>query len=92
MDAGVIIPGQTLFGESIRFRHGLVRQAAYDLLLRKQRKNLHAKIAETLIGQFPSIAENRPHLIALQWIQADQPEKAISYWIKAGQLETERSA
>jgi class 3 adenylate cyclase/tetratricopeptide (TPR) repeat protein len=92
LDAGIIVPSHTIFGESIRFRHGLVREAAYDLLLRRQRKTLHNKIAETVTDRFPDLVENRPHMLAIQWFHAEQLEKAVAYWLRAGQLETDRSA
>ena len=92
LDAGVIVPSRTIFGDSIRFRHGLVREAAYDLLLRRQRKSLHAKIANTVEKQFPDLVENRPHMSAIHWFQAEEYEKAVFYWTRAGQIETERSA
>ena len=92
LDAGVIVASRTIFGDSIRFRHGLVREAAYDLLLRRQRKSLHAKIADTVEKQFPDLVENRPHMSAIHWYQAEEYEKAVFYWTRAGQIETERSA
>jgi hypothetical protein len=48
------------------FKHALVRDAAYSTLLREPRRALHARIAETLEGQFPEISENQPELLARQ--------------------------
>ena len=44
------------------FKHALVQDAAYGTLLREPRRALHARIAETLEGQFAEIAENQPEL------------------------------
>ncbi len=41
------------------FKHALVQDAAYGTLLREPRRALHARIAETLEGQFADIAESQ---------------------------------
>ena len=38
------------------FKHALVRDAAYDSLLRATRQRYHARIAEVLVARFPEIA------------------------------------
>jgi predicted ATPase len=45
------------------FKHSLVQDAAYGTLLRERRRALHARIAETLEGQFAEIAESQPVLL-----------------------------
>lgn len=92
LDAGVFEPGRSLFGEAIRFRHGLVCDAAYELLLRRQRKGLHLQIAQTLSESFQPIVDARPHIAAYHWNKADVPIKAIELWARAGQLANNRSA
>src|SRR5262249_29171680 len=44
------------------FKHALVRDAAYDTLLRGRRQQLHAQIAATLKRQFPNIVAAQPQL------------------------------
>ena len=46
------------------FKHALVQDAAYGTLLGEPKRELHARIAETLEGQFPEIAESQPELLA----------------------------
>jgi predicted ATPase len=41
------------------FKHALVQDAAYSTLLREPRRALHARIAQTLEGQFSEIAKSR---------------------------------
>ena len=57
IDAGLLfrqgVPPQATY----LFKHALVRDAAYGTLLREPRRALHARIAETLEGQFAEIAE-----------------------------------
>jgi hypothetical protein len=74
------------------FKHALVQDAAYGTLLREPRRALHARIAETLEGQFTDIAENQPELLAHHCTEAGQTEKAAGLWDKAGQRSLERSA
>jgi predicted ATPase len=74
------------------FKHALVQDAAYGTLLRERRRAPHARIAETLEGQFAEIAESRPELLARHCTEAGLIEKAAGLWGKAGQRSLERSA
>ena len=74
------------------FKHALVQDAAYGTLLREPRRALHARIAETLEGQFSEIAENQPELAARHYAEAGLIEKAALLWGKAGQRSMARSA
>ena len=74
------------------FKHALVQDAAYGTLLREPRRALHARIAETLEGQFAEIAESQPELLARHCTEAGLIEKAAGLWGKAGQRSLERSA
>jgi predicted ATPase len=77
---------------SYLFKHALVQDAAYSTLLRDPRRALHARIAETVEGQFSAIAESRPELLAHHWTEAGLIEKAARLWGKAAQRSLERSA
>ena len=70
----------------------LQASAAYGTLLREPRRALHARIVETLEGQFAEIAETRPELLARHATEAGQIEKAAFLWGKAGQRSLDRSA
>ena len=74
------------------FKHALVQDAAYGTLLREPRRALHARIAETLEGQFADIAETQPELLARHWTEAGLIEKAAGLWGKAGQRSLARAA
>jgi tetratricopeptide (TPR) repeat protein len=74
------------------FKHALVQDAAYGTLLREPRRTLHARIAETLEGGFPDIAENQPEILARHCTEAGLIEKAAHLWGKAGQRSSGRSA
>jgi class 3 adenylate cyclase/tetratricopeptide (TPR) repeat protein len=75
-----------------RFKHTLVQDAAYDSLLRGQRQLLHARIAGVLDEKFPNVAATAPETLAHHYGEAGVPDKAASYWTKAGRLSLQRSA
>jgi predicted ATPase len=74
------------------FKHALVQDAAYSTLLRARRQQLHGRIVTTLEKQFPEVVEAQPALIAHHSTEAELSEKAIGYWLKAGQQAVARSA
>jgi predicted ATPase len=74
------------------FKHALVQDAAYGTLLRELRRALHARIVETIEGQFSDVAESEPELLARHCTEAGLIEKAALLWGKAGQRSVERSA
>ena len=77
---------------SYLFKHALVQDAAYGTLLREPRRTLHARIAETLEGEFAEIAESQPELLARHCTEAGLIEKAANLWGKAGQRALARAA
>jgi class 3 adenylate cyclase/predicted ATPase len=74
------------------FKHALVRDAAYESLLRSTRQQLHTRIATVLEEQFPGTAEAQPELVAHHFTAAGLHAQAVGYWHKAGQRATQRSA
>ena len=74
------------------FKHSLVQDAAYSMLLREPRRALHARIAETIESQFAEIAERQPELLARHCTEAGMVEKAATLWGRAGHRALERSA
>jgi class 3 adenylate cyclase/tetratricopeptide (TPR) repeat protein len=77
---------------SYLFRHALIRDAAYDSLLRTDRQTLHRMIAAVLRDKFADLVETEPEMAAYHLSQSGTPDEAIPYWEKAGQLATLRAA
>ena len=71
------------------FKHALVRDAAYESLLKSSRQLLHARIMEVLEQSFP---DTPPEVIARHAEEAGAPEKAVDYWQQAGERARQRSA
>lgn len=74
------------------FKHALVRDAAYQSLLRKHRQELHAKIAIALETDFPQTIEAQPELVASHFDDAGLFGRSVGYWLQAGLLAAGRSA
>ena len=75
------------------FRHPLLRETAYQSLLKSRRQQYHRQIAEVLQDGSRSMSDGfQPELVAYHYTEAGLPEKAIHYWQHAGHRALERSA
>ena len=74
------------------FKHALVQDAAYSTLLRSRRQQLHGRVAATLENHFVEVVAAQPELIAHHYGEAGLNEKAVDYWLRAGQQAVARSA
>jgi hypothetical protein len=74
------------------FKHALVRDAAYESLLRRTRQQFHARLADAMRAHFPDDVAEQPELIAHHLVGAGQETQAIDYWETAGQRALSRSA
>jgi class 3 adenylate cyclase/tetratricopeptide (TPR) repeat protein len=74
------------------FKHALVRDAAYDSLLKSRRQELHAKIARVIEARFPHVATTEPEVLAHHLTEAGLAEAAIPLWQAAGELALKRMA
>ena len=77
---------------SYMFKHSLVRDAAYQSLLRNRRSVLHGRIVEALLHQGPDAAELHADLLGYHCAEAGLIEQAIDHWLRAGELALARSA
>jgi predicted ATPase len=90
--AELIFRRRTVPDAEYTFKHALVRDAAYSTLLRGRRQQLHLRIATTLESQFPDIVAAQLHLLAQHCMEAGLAERAVGYWLKAGQQAIARGA
>jgi class 3 adenylate cyclase/tetratricopeptide (TPR) repeat protein len=74
------------------FKHALIRDAAYEALLRSRRKELHRLVARTIDEKFPALKEAHPEVLARHWMQAGETEPAIAEWSRAGKAAEARNA
>jgi class 3 adenylate cyclase/predicted ATPase len=91
--AELIYPQAASGGErTYRFKHALIRDAAYESLLKSRRQQFHQRIATVLERQFPETAASRPELLAHHFTEAGLVEPAARYWLQAGLRARERVA
>jgi class 3 adenylate cyclase/tetratricopeptide (TPR) repeat protein len=74
------------------FKHALVRDAAYESLLKSRRQQLHGQIARVLEEGFVGNVASQPEVVANHFTEAGLVDRAIDYWLKAGNLALSRSA
>lgn len=73
-----------------RFKHALLREAAYDSMLRSQREEMHRRYAEQLIQQH--LVKDQPEVVAYHLSAANDKPAAIPYWTTAGEAAMRRYA
>jgi len=74
------------------FKHHLTQEAAYNGLLKRERRVYHRQVAEALERLYPERIEERVELLAHHWEQAGKAEKAIHYLHQAGDKAVQQSA
>jgi predicted ATPase/class 3 adenylate cyclase len=74
------------------FKHALVRDAAYESLLRTTRQTYHGRIAAALRGSLSELATGRSDLIASHLANAGSHEEAVGFWEAAGHEALRRTA
>jgi ABC-type oligopeptide transport system substrate-binding subunit/class 3 adenylate cyclase len=66
------------------FKHELTREAAYNGLLKKQRRAFHRQVAQALERLYPDRLEEQLGILAYHWERAGDGEKATTYLLQAG--------
>jgi len=68
------------------FKHYLTQEAAYNGLLKKERRAYHRQVAEALERLFPDRVEEQVGLLAYHWERAEEPHarQATDYLLRAG--------
>jgi len=88
LQAGLVRPAEVP-ADMFVFRHALVRDAAYNSLLRSTRQSYHRRIADAL-REFAASA--RPDLVAGHLASAGDDDDAFPFWEAAGQQALARAA
>ena len=74
------------------FKHTLIQEAAYGSLLKRTRRQLHGRVVDVLLAQFPERAAAEPEVIARHAELAGQTDEATKYYQRAGEKAQTRSA
>ena len=92
LQAGLLI-ADTEGGQPVwSFRHALLRDAAYQSLLVRDRRALHAAIATVLATQFQPLCDSQPGLLPQHLELAGEHAAAQAGWLQAAQHASARSA
>ena len=74
------------------FRHALLRDAAYQSLLKTERMRIHADLAALLIAEQSEVVETQPEIIAQHLTEGGDYSGALDYWYQAGERAKFQSA
>jgi class 3 adenylate cyclase/tetratricopeptide (TPR) repeat protein len=69
-----------------QFKHALIRDAAYDSMLKRSCETLHRQVADVMERVFPDIALRQPDVLAHHYTAGKEVNQAVRYWLAAGQL------
>jgi len=75
-----------------QFKHALIREVAYEALLKSRRRETHLLVAKMIESDFPEIHATHPEVLARHWTEAGELEAAIREWSRTGKINQERSA
>jgi predicted ATPase/class 3 adenylate cyclase len=92
VESEIVFPQPEAFETCYSFKHALMRDAAYDSLLRARRQVLHERIGKALEERFPSVAAEEPELLAYHFAAAGLADTAARYHELAGDRAVARSA
>jgi class 3 adenylate cyclase len=92
VDAGMLVAQSRATGPGYRFSHALMRDIAYENLLRSRRRQIHERIGRALVERFPDTAEMEPEVVAHHFSNAQLPDLACTYHEHAGERAAARSA
>ena len=67
------------------FRHDLARDAAYNTILNRKRREFHLRVAEAIEKLFPERLEEHAHRLAQHFSLAGDNERAMKYFAMAGE-------
>ena len=70
------------------FTHALVRDAAYQTVLKSRKRDLHRRVAQTLESRFPDLARTEPEVLAHHYTEAEAVERALDFWRIAAERAT----
>lgn len=83
LDREFILPDPLPGGEYI-YKHVLVADTIYSTLLKRERKELHGRVAETIEKLFAENLEAQIDVLARHYFWSDREERALHYLILAG--------
>ncbi len=91
-DCDVVYGRQAVGGDAYVFKHSLVRDAAYDTMVRPTRQRVHAQIASVLEGRFATVTQQQPEVLAQHLEAGGDLHRALQWWHAAADRALRRAA
>jgi tetratricopeptide (TPR) repeat protein len=92
VDARLLFARRGSGEEAYVFRHALMRDAAYESMVRATRQRVHRAIAEGLREHFAGVGEQQPERLAHHLEEAGDLPAAAEHWFLAGDRDFRRAA
>ena len=92
LESGLIYQRDQLSKVGYIFKHALIRDAAYNSLLKSRRRNIHAAIAEILANDNRFSDSTEPQLLAKHYLNAENYLRAVEFNLVAAQKALSKSA
>jgi class 3 adenylate cyclase/tetratricopeptide (TPR) repeat protein len=89
---GEFVEHDTEVPGGLRFRHALIRDAAYEGLSFRRRRELHGRVAEVIERRQGDRPQDESELLSLHYYRAELPDKAWQYSVEAGRRAHEKYA
>ncbi len=87
LDREFILPDPSPGGEFM-FKHLLVLDTIYNTLLKRERKELHSRVAETIEKLFADRLDEQIDVLARHYLLSERKDRALHYLILAGEKAT----
>jgi tetratricopeptide (TPR) repeat protein len=88
----IIYPSSTASNTAYAFKHSLLHEAAYQILLRSRRQDYHGQVARAYLAEIPRIVDTQPETVAYHFQMAGAGKDSAAYWFLAGKRAREQSA
>jgi class 3 adenylate cyclase/tetratricopeptide (TPR) repeat protein len=90
VDSGLVLRDPAHEG-GYSFKHALIQEAAYESLLRKNRRTIHERVARVLDARIASGASTASEVVARHYEAADLPFEAATRYQLAARMAADRS-
>ena len=64
------------------FKHALIREAAYESVLQRVRRQTHRRLVQVLEAQFAEMAATQPELLAHHALRGELWDKGVAYFTR----------
>ena len=90
VDSGLVLRDPA-HEDEYTFKHALIQEAAYESLLRKNRRTIHERVARVLDARIAAGASTAAEVVARHYEAADLPAEAATHYQLAARMAADRS-